>query len=121
MEATQDRRADSEIAAEQSFLQRRVLEIEAAMGAVAARAGTPTGISQPLDALDRARELTNDMYRQVRVRTLADAVAAQLAWLDRIDSLAAQEGGEPKLAMSRTPLDRRLLTDLLLAWRAEQQ
>ena len=47
--------------------------------------------------------------------------AARLLPADRIDALAAQEGGEPKLAMSRTPRDRRLLTDLLGAWRAEPQ
>jgi hypothetical protein len=114
-----ERRPESEIGAEQSFLQQRALDIEKAMGRVAGRAAAPTPISQPLDALDRARELTNDMYKQVRVRPLEEAITAQLAWLETAEARLTQSDGEPKVQLSKIALDRRLLQELRDNWQAK--
>lgn len=111
-------RAQEDIVPEQVFLQRRVIEIEKAMGRVAAHGAVP--IAQPLDVLDRAREITNDMYRQVRVRPLSEAISGQLEWLDRAEERLQQDDGEPKVDFNRVVLDRRLLHDLERAWAAER-
>jgi hypothetical protein len=105
-------------AAEDSFLGDRIDQVEKAMGRLAARLGEPTPITQPLDVVDRAREITADVRKQVRLRPLEDAVAAQLAWLDRAEQRAAAGGGEPVPDLNRIALDRRLLRDLLAAWHA---
>ena len=113
-------RPAADYAAEQRFLTRRIQEIEKGMGKVAAR--TPEGgpIPQPMDALDRARELTADMFKQVRVRPLDEALQAQLDWLERAEANLAEANGEPKVALNRIALDRRLLTDLQALWRAQR-
>ena len=113
-------RPEKDYAAEQKFLNQRILDIEKGMGKVAARSLETMPIPQTLDALDRARELTGDMFKQVRVRPLEEAVAAQLAWLDEAESRLAQASGEPKVGYNRIALDRRLLTDLVELWRAGQ-
>ncbi|MFN2250975.1 MAG: hypothetical protein ACK2UL_03580 [Anaerolineae bacterium] len=110
--------ADSE--AERKYLRRRLREIEVGMGEVAAGLEMPTPITQELDALDRARELTNDMLKQIRVRSLEDAIAAQLDWLDRVEARQTSDDPEPKPDFDKIPLDRKLLIDLREGWRAEQ-
>lgn len=111
-------RPETEIHAEQAFLQRRLVEIERSMGVVAAVGGGATAISQPLDVLDRARELTSDTLRQVRIRSIEECVNGQISWLDRSEAKIGLADGEPKLALDRIVLDRRLLSDILKAWRA---
>jgi hypothetical protein len=113
-------RTDADLGAEQAFLQRRIDDIEAALGTVAAVGGGATPLSQPLDALDRSREIASDMLRQVRVRGLEDAIAAQLDWLDRAEERLSRQDGEPKVAFNRIALDRRLLSDLRIAWQSER-
>lgn len=114
-------RSEQAFLPERAFLERRVLEIEKGMGKVAARGGDgSTRISQPLDALDRAREITGGLMRQVRVRALDEAIAAQLAWLDRAEARAALADGEPKVRLDRIALDRRILNDLAQAWKARR-
>lgn len=113
-------RAEADYAAEQKFLNQRVLDIEKGLGVVAARTGAVQPIPQRLDALDRARELTLDMFKQVRVRPLEEAIAAQLAWLDQAEARLGQADGEPKVGYNRIALDRRLLSDLLGLWRAQK-
>jgi hypothetical protein len=105
--------------AEQQFLNQRILEIEKGMGKVAARNQVQLPIAQNLDALDRARELTSDLFKQVRVRPLDEAILAQLAWLERSETKLGLDDGEPKVALNRIALDRRLLQDLLSQWRAQ--
>jgi len=117
---TYTRREDADLEREQRFLQEAVLEIEKALGKVAARQDRPTPVTQPLDALDRAREITNDMYKQVRMRPLEEAVEAQLDWLSRAEAKARAGDGEPKIGYSKIALDRRLLTDLLERWRTSR-
>ena len=117
MPKTFERRSEESIAEEQAYLQKRSLEIEKMMGQVAARHPAATPITQPLDALDRARELANDMYKQVRVRPLEDAIDAQLTWLDRVEAKQSADDGEPKVEYNKIPLDRRLLKELLEGWR----
>lgn len=111
-------RREAEYLPEQKYLTKRTLEIEAGLGRVAARLGEPTPISQPLDALDRARELANDMFKQVQLRPLDEAVKAQLEWLDRAEAHLNAASGEPKPDMNRIALDRRLLSELLQGWHA---
>jgi len=113
-------RPDTEFLVEQQYLQQRITDIERSMGRVAARHAEPVGISQPMDALDRARELVGDMLRQVRVRSLEDAIRAQLAWLDAAEQRLERRDGEPKIAFNRIELDRRLLGDILTGWRARR-
>lgn len=113
-------RPEAEFLAEQKYLNGRMEDIEKNLGKVAARLGTPTPITQPLDALDRARELVGDMFRQVRVRSLEDAIRTQLAWLDAAERRLAARDGEPKVKFNRIELDRRLLGDILAGWKAWQ-
>jgi hypothetical protein len=113
-------REAADYAAEQKFLNQRILDIEKGMGRVAARVGDTMPIPQNLDALDRARELTGDMFRQVRVRPLEAAIQAQLDWLDRAEERQGRSDGEPKVDYNRIALDRRLLGDLLAEWRAHR-
>jgi hypothetical protein len=113
-------RPEADLRPEQSFLQRRIEAIESAMGEVAAVSGGATPLSQPLDALDRSRELASDLLRQVRVRPLPQAVDAQLAWLDRAEARLAKADGEPKVGFNRIALDRRLLQDVKTAWQSER-
>lgn len=120
MTVTYTLRPEADYAAEQKFLTARIQEIEKGMGKVAARNPEVLPIPQTMDALDRARELTADLFKQVRVRPLAEAIQAQLDWLDRAEANLAQANGEPKVALNRIALDRRLLTDLLTLWRARQ-
>lgn len=104
---------------ERRFLERRLVEVERDMGRLAARLGAPTPITQELDVFDRARELVNDMLKQVHVRPLDEAIAAQLDWLGRVEERHGEDGGEPKTDLNRIALDRRLLEDLHRGWRAE--
>lgn len=113
-------RAEQDYAAEQKFLNQRVLDIETGLGVVAARTSAAAPIPPRLEALSRARELTLDMYKQVRVRPMEEAILAQLAWLDEAESRMGKADGEPKVGYSRIALDRRLLTDLLELWRAQK-
>lgn len=107
--------------AEQRYLTERMAQVEKGMGRVAAKLGEPTPITSQLDALDRGRELVADMYKQVTVRPLEDAIQAQLDWLARAEARQAQEGGEPKTDMNRIALDRVLLEELRAGWRRAQQ
>jgi hypothetical protein len=111
-------RPEAEYLPEQRYLARRLSEIEQGLGRVAARLGEPTPITQPLDALDRARELAADLVKQVQVRPLEEAVAAQLAWLARAEARQQVQDGEPKAAFNRIALDQRILGDLLAGWQA---
>lgn len=115
-----DSRPAADTLAERQYLQGRLGEIEAGMGEVAARLGAPTPITQEMDALDRARELTNDMLKQIRVRSLDDAIAAQLDWLDRVEERQARDDGEPTASFDKIALDRKLLVDLREGWRAAE-
>lgn len=114
-------RPTAESLAERKFLARRLAEVERGLGRVAAVLGTPTPITQPLDVLDRARELTGDLVKQVQVIPLEEAITAHLAWLERAEARLAEDDGEPKVALDRIDLDRRLLGDLLVAWQAARQ
>ncbi len=113
-------RPDAEILAEQAYLGRRVEQIEKSMGRVAAKL-PPGELSQAMDALDRARELTNQMFKQVRVRPLGEAVAAQKDWLARAKANQdrAAGSGEPVLDFNRIELDLRLLDEILAGWKAQ--
>lgn len=102
---------------EQKYLAGRMNEIEAGLGRVAAETGTPTPITERLDTLDRARELVADMYKQVQVRPLEDAIAAQLTWLDGAADRQARTDGEPTNVMTRIAVDRALLNDIVAGWR----
>lgn len=103
---------------EQAYLSDRMQQVERGLGRVAARLGEPTPITEPLDALDRARELVADMAKQVTVRPLEAAIQAQLAWLERAEARLGQADGEPKHDLNRIALDRVLLEDLREGWRA---
>lgn len=107
--------------AERQYLERRLGEIERSMGVIAARLGTPTPIAQELDVLDRARELVGDLLKEVHVLTLDEAIAARLAWLDRVEALQGRESDEPTPALNRVPIDRRLFQDIELGWRGRRQ
>jgi len=111
-------RPETESLPEQIYLRERVIQIEKNLGKVAARLGEPVTLSQPLDALDRARELTNDMMKQVRVRPLEEAVSSQKAWLDRAQVHLDASNGEPKMNMNKIDLDQRLLDEILAGWQA---
>lgn len=113
-------RREDDYLPEQNYLTGRVLEIEKALGKVAAGLGEPTPITQPLDALDRARELAGDLAKEVRVRSLADAVRHRLDWLARAEARAGQAGGEPKTDLNRIALDRRLLQELEAGWKSRR-
>lgn len=113
-------RDPSDYVHEQKYLTARMLEIEAGLGRVAAETGTPTPITERLDTLDRARELVSDMYKQVQIRSLEAAVAAQMTWLDGVDARQTRTDGEPKNVMTRVEVDRALLNDILAGWRASQ-
>lgn len=110
-------RSYTEYLPEQDYLNRRMQEVESGMGRVAARLGEPTPITEPLDALDRARELVADLFKQVTVRPLEEAIDVQLQWLDRAEARAGQADGEPKNKLTRIPLDRALLETLREGWR----
>ncbi|MCC7020123.1 MAG: hypothetical protein IT332_10235 [Ardenticatenales bacterium] len=113
-------RDPSDYVHEQKYLTARMHEIEAGLGRVAAETGTPTPITERLDTLDRARELVSDMYKQVQIRSLEAAVAAQMTWLDGVDARQSRTDGEPKNVMTRVVVDRALLNDILAGWRASQ-
>jgi hypothetical protein len=120
MVTTYPRRPDAEFLAEQKYLEGRMAQIEKNLGKVAARQADAVVINQPLDALDRARELVGALARQVRVRRLEDAVQAQIAWLDAAEARLAQSDGEPKVGFNRIELDRRLLDDIRAGWVARR-
>ena len=101
---------------EQAYLNERFLQVEKNLGRVAARLGQPTPITSSLDALDRARELTSTLSREVTVRALDDAIQARLDWLDRAEALQGQDNGEPKTDLNRIALDRVLLSELMSGW-----
>jgi len=111
-------RPEAEFLPEQEYLEGRLGQIEKGLGQLAARAGTPTRITQPLDALDRARELVAEMHKQVRARPLQEALESRLAWLDRVEARRQTEDNEPKPEINRIALDRRLLADVLKGWQA---
>ncbi len=116
-----ERRPASAVAEEERYLKRRLEEIEAGMGAVAARLEAPTPAVPQVQALDRARQLTAELLRQIRVRTLDEAIAARLDWLERAAVRRTQEVTEPLPELGLIDLDRRLLTDLLAAWQREKR
>ena len=101
---------------EQAYLQENFLRVEKNLGRVAARLGQPTPITSPLDALDRARELTSDLGREVTVRGLEEAIGARLSWLDRAEAHQAEDDPEPRNDLNRIALDRVLLRELLAGW-----
>jgi hypothetical protein len=111
-------RSHTDYLPEQRYLADRMQQVERGLGRVAARLGEPTPITEPLDALDRARELVADMAKQVTVRPLEEAIAAQLAWLDRAEARLGQADGEPKHDLNRITLDRALLQSLREGWQA---
>ena len=113
-------RPEAEVLPEQRYLAERMAEIEKGMGKVAARVSGATQLTQPMDALDRARELVGDLHKQIRLRSLEEAVEAQLAWLERAEARQATSGGEPKVAFNRIALDRTLLTEIREGWRARR-
>ncbi len=117
---TYPRRPDAEFLAEQKYLDERLRQIEKNLGKVAARQGGAATINQPLDALDRARELVGALARQVRVRRLEEAIRTQVAWLDAAEARLAKSDGEPKVDFNRIELDRRLLDDILGGWTARR-
>lgn len=102
---------------EQQYLTGRMNEVEKGMGKIAARLGEPTPITESLDVLDRARELVADLYKQVTVRPLVEAVETQLRWLDRAEARLGQADGEPKNDLTRIPIDRVLLETIRQGWR----
>jgi hypothetical protein len=104
--------------AEQRFLADRILHIEAGTGRVAAQLGAPAPSAERLQALHRARELTAEMHRQVRVRSLEDAIVARLSWLDRVEARQAASDYDPATELNMVALDRRLLQDMLAGWRS---
>ena len=105
---------------EQEFLKARMAQVEEGMGRIAARLGQPTPITSPLDVMDRARELVSDLSREVTVRPLDDAIVARLDWLDRAEGRLGSSSGEPDLALTRIPVDRVLLRELLAGWQARR-
>jgi len=105
---------------EQAYLQQRFLEVEKNLGRVAARLGQPTPITSPLDALDRAREITSDLSREVTVRALDEAIEARLEWLDRAEARQGAQDGEPKNDLNRIALDRVLLLELKSGWSSDR-
>lgn len=113
-------RSGADSAAERDYLEKRLKDIEAGMGRVSAESRTPGPITQRMDALDRARELTNDMLKQIYVRSLDEALDAQLDWLGRVEARQHEESGEPKTSFDKIALDRRLLTELRDGWHAER-
>jgi len=113
-------RPTAEFLAEQKHLEQRMAQIEKNMGKVAARAPGAAPIAQPMDALDRARELVTDLAKQVRVRPLEEAVQRQLAWLDAAEARLGKQDGEPKVEYNRIDLDRRLLAEILQGWKARR-
>jgi len=110
----------AEVLPEQLYLTARLGEIDRGLGRLAARLGAPTPITQPMDALDRARELVADMQKQVAVRPLEASIAAQVAWLDAAEARLGADDGEPKLDLDRIALDRVLLGELLEGWRSRR-
>jgi hypothetical protein len=114
-------RPTTESAAERRYLERRLAEVERDMGRLAAAQALPTPNTQPLEALGRGRELIHDLLKEVQVRSLDEAVSAHLAWLDRAETRAGVANGEPKVALDRIPLDRRVLQDLQKGWQASRQ
>ena len=113
-------RPETESRLEREFLERRHAEAERAMGQLAARLGAPTPVTRPMEALERARGLIGDLQKEVRVRTLDDAIASRLEWLERVRSRAAG-GDDAAPALELLDLDARLLADLQRAWRARQK
>jgi len=111
-------RPDADYLAEQAYLRKRVEQIEKGMGKLAGRAREPQVITQQMDALDRARELTGSLAKQVRVRPLAEAVRAQKEWLERARAHQGDLKGEPRMAFNRIELDLRLLDEILAGWQA---
>ncbi|MCB0216672.1 MAG: hypothetical protein KDH92_08565 [Chloroflexi bacterium] len=114
-------RADAEYLAEQAYLRGRVQQIEKSLGKVAAKLA-PGELSQPMDALDRARELSNQLEKQVRVQSLESAIASHKAWLDRAraNQARAASSGEPVLDLNRIELDHRILDEILTGWHAKR-
>ncbi len=110
-------RSASQIAAEERYLRHRLEQIEKGLGTVAARLAAPAPAGPSLLALDRARQLAGELLAQIRVRTLEEAITARLEWLDRA-AARRKESAEPLPRLDLTDLDRRLLTDLLAAWRS---
>jgi hypothetical protein len=113
-------RAETDYLPEQAYLRRRVEQVEKAMGKIAGRQREPAILTQPMDVLDRARELTNDLYKQVRVRPMEEAVRRQQEWLVRARERQANPGGEPVMHLNRIDLDLRLLDEILAGWQARR-
>ncbi len=109
-------RAVDEIEPEQAFLQKRLVEIERDMGRVAADVGRAIDLTQPLDALDRARELVAELDKQVLVRPLDEAIAKRIEWLDRAEERRSGDASPALPTLDKIELDRRILRDVLTDW-----
>lgn len=114
-------RPTEEYSTEQAFLSSRMAEIEKGLGRLAARSGRPTPITQPLDALDRARELVGELDKQVLMRPLAEALRARIAWLERAQARREEDADEEIPDLNRIALDHRILTDLLAEWESREK
>lgn len=110
-------RPDDVFARERRYLQQRLEQIERGLGALAARHGTPTPSTQQLEALERGRQLAAELLRQIRVRSLEEAIQSRLDWLERAAARRAQPSDEALPELQLLDLDRRLLAELLAGWR----
>ena len=108
-------RPAAEFLPEQKYLRGLIEDIEKGLGKVAGRVAGAVPISQPLDALDRARELAGDMYKQVRVRPLEEALDAQVDWLGRAKA-NQDDSTEPRVHFNRIDLDLRLIEEIRRGW-----
>jgi len=113
-------RPEADYLPEQVYLRERVVQVETGMGKIAGRQREPAVLTQAMDVLDRARELTNDLYKQVRVRPMAEAVQRQKDWLLRARERQADPKGEPVMHFNRIDLDLRLLDEILAGWQARR-
>jgi hypothetical protein len=105
---------------EQKFLQSRMGEIERDMGKVAAKEGRAIPLTQPMDALDRARELVAELEKQVLIRPLDEAIATRLDWLDRVEARRSENGDDTMPLLNKVALDRRILGDVLSDWESRR-
>jgi hypothetical protein len=105
---------------EQKFLQARMGEIERDMGKVAAKAGRAISLTQPMDALDRARELVAELEKQVLIRPLDEAIATRMQWLDRVEARRNENGDDAMPQLNKVALDRRILGDILSDWESRR-
>ena len=115
-------RPESEFLKEQTYLRERVEQVEKGLGKIAGQHPGATPLTQPLDTLDRARELAGQLIKQARVRPLEEAITAQIEWLQRAraNQEASKTNGEPKMELRSIDLDLRILSEILAGWRARR-